>query len=125
MLTDCPIPTNGERTPADRCIDFALGFTLCLVIVILIHYLKRCCKVGSRMEWSFSAPAQIQQLLKMKSYDCLDAYIHGFFERLQVILRRGICSYIFEILFTCSKISSLTDFSQFYTIAREFQDSAD
>ncbi|CAN6904554.1 unnamed protein product [Brassica oleracea] len=57
MPTDCPIPTNGERTPADRCIEFALSFALCLVIVILIHYLKRCCKVGGRMEWSFSAPA--------------------------------------------------------------------
>ncbi|CAN6976104.1 unnamed protein product [Brassica rapa subsp. trilocularis] len=57
MPTDCPIPATGECMPADRCIDFALGFALWLVIVILIHYLKRCCKVGGRMEWSFSAPA--------------------------------------------------------------------
>uniref|UniRef100_M4E7D7 Uncharacterized protein n=1 Tax=Brassica campestris TaxID=3711 RepID=M4E7D7_BRACM len=101
MPTDCPIPATGECMPADRCIDFALGFALWLVIVILIHYLKRCCKVGGRMEWSFSAPAvlqgkrqdgvellssgcwlqlrrrQIQQLLKTKSYDYLDVYIHG------------------------------------------------
>ncbi|KAH0878493.1 hypothetical protein HID58_065887 [Brassica napus] len=101
MLTDCPIPTNGERTPADRCIDFALGFTLCLVIVILIHYLKRCCKVGSRIEWSFSAPEQIQQLLKMKSFTLL----RGNFKTQQITQEVRECTWTFSIIFPSSDLN--------------------
>lgn len=59
MPIDLP-SNNGERTRAERCLYFALGFAVCLTIVLTIQYLKSCCKIGGRLggwEWSFSAHA--------------------------------------------------------------------
>ncbi|CAH8362231.1 unnamed protein product [Eruca vesicaria subsp. sativa] len=55
MPSVCP-PAEQSSNSGQRWEDFALGFFLCLTLVLVFHFCRRCIRQGGKFAWAFSTP---------------------------------------------------------------------